>query len=84
MATEDEFKAAVNSVQDFPKRPSNDALLELYGLYKQATSGDVSGKRPGMLDMKGRAKFDAWTGRKGMDAEAARGAYVATVKRLAG
>ena len=40
-------------------------LLDLYGLYKQATEGDVAGSRPGMLDLKGRAKFDAWSKRKG-------------------
>ena len=41
--------------------PSNDDLLELYALFKQATAGDVTGSRPGMMDFKGRAKFDAWT-----------------------
>ncbi|MEC7521057.1 MAG: acyl-CoA-binding protein [Myxococcota bacterium] len=82
MADEKEFQAAVDRVQKLPKRPGNDALLELYGLFKQATSGDVSGKRPGMLDMKGRAKFDAWASRKGMSADDARAAYVKVVERL--
>jgi diazepam-binding inhibitor (GABA receptor modulating acyl-CoA-binding protein) len=59
----------------------NDALLELYALYKQATAGDVSGGRPGMLDLRGRAKYDAWAQRKGMTAEAAMTAYVAVVDR---
>ena len=40
--------------------------LEFYALYKQATEGDVSGKRPGMMDFVGRAKFDAWEKLKGM------------------
>ena len=57
-------------------------LLQLYGLYKQATEGDVSGKRPGLLDVKGRAKFDAWTERKGLSTEKARSEYVALVTRL--
>jgi len=83
MATVEEFEAAAKKVNSLAQTPSNDVLLELYGLYKQATSGDVSGKRPGMLDMKGRAKFDAWTNRKGMSAEAARTAYVALVARIA-
>lgn len=60
---------------------SNDVLLELYGLYKQATAGDVSGSRPGMLDLRGRAKHDAWAARKGMTADAAMTAYIATVDR---
>jgi len=56
--------------------------LQLYGLYKQATEGDVQGKRPGMLDIKGRAKYDAWTGRKGLSKDAAKTAYIALVARL--
>ena len=82
MASEQEFQDAVDRVQNLPKKPGNDALLELYGLYKQATSGDVSGKRPGMLDVKGRAKYDAWASRKGTSAEDARAAYVKVVERL--
>jgi diazepam-binding inhibitor (GABA receptor modulator, acyl-CoA-binding protein) len=57
----------------------NDALLELYALYKQATAGDVAGSRPGMLDLKGRAKYDAWARQKGTTAEAAMTAYIALV-----
>lgn len=59
----------------------NDVLLELYALYKQATAGDVSGPRPGMLDVRGRAKYDAWAARKGMTADAAMTAYIAVVDR---
>lgn len=58
------------------------ALLELYGLFKQAKEGDVTGKRPGMLDVRGRAKWDAWASRKGMSAERARAEYVKVVERL--
>ncbi|HEX8108073.1 MAG TPA: acyl-CoA-binding protein [Kofleriaceae bacterium] len=59
----------------------NDVLLELYGLYKQATAGDASGSRPGMLDIRGRAKYDAWAARKGTTADAAMTAYIAVVDR---
>lgn len=61
----------------------NDQLLELYALYKQATSGDVSGSRPGMMDLKGRAKYDAWQRRKGMSKDAAMQTYIDLVGRLA-
>ena len=84
MATQEEFEAAAERVQKLPKTPSNDDLLELYGLFKQASSGDVSGKRPGMLNVRARAKFDAWAGRKGMSASDARAAYVDVVARLEG
>jgi acyl-CoA-binding protein len=61
----------------------NDTMLELYALYKQATSGDVSGSRPGMMDIKGRAKYDAWAKRKGMTKDAAMEAYIALVGKHA-
>lgn len=82
MATEAEFQAAVAKVQDLSTPPSTSDLLALYGLYKQSTVGDVMGSRPGMLDMKGRAKYDAWAGHKGKSAEQARQAYIDLVERL--
>jgi diazepam-binding inhibitor (GABA receptor modulator, acyl-CoA-binding protein) len=57
----------------------NDTMLELYALYKQATTGDVTGSRPGMLDLRGRAKYDAWAKHKGESKDAAMEAYIATV-----
>lgn len=83
MALSNDFTAAKDRVQGLPERPSDRELLELYGLYKQATEGDVRGKRPGMLDIRGRKKYDAWAGRKGMSSEEAQRAYVAVVERLA-
>jgi acyl-CoA-binding protein len=61
----------------------NDVLLELYAFYKQATTGDVSGSRPGMLDVKGRAKYDAWAKQKGKSKDAAMEAYIALVGKHA-
>lgn len=78
------FEDAQVRVKQLSKAPSTDDLLELYALYKQASSGDVSGSRPGMLDMKGRAKYDAWAKKKGMSKDDAMTKYVAFVDRLAG
>ena len=61
----------------------NDVLLDLYALYKQSTTGDVSGDRPGMLDVKGRAKYDAWAKRKGLTKDAAMEQYISLVGRHA-
>jgi len=61
----------------------NDVLLDMYALYKQATVGDVSGSRPGMLDLKGRAKYDAWAKQKGTTKDAAMTAYIAVVEKYA-
>jgi len=76
------FEDAQKRVKTLSSTPSNDTLLELYALYKQSTAGDVSGSRPGMMDFKGRAKYDAWAARKGTSKDAAMTAYVALVDRL--
>jgi diazepam-binding inhibitor (GABA receptor modulating acyl-CoA-binding protein) len=83
MALAEDFATAQERVKALTRRPSNDQLLALYGLYKQATEGDASGSRPGMLDPRGRAKFDAWTARKGTGGDEAMKAYVALVADLA-
>ncbi|HZF25115.1 MAG TPA: acyl-CoA-binding protein [Steroidobacteraceae bacterium] len=76
------FTAAAQEVQKLKSRPSNDNLLQLYALYKQATEGDAKGSRPGLFDVTGRAKFDAWTGRKGLSADKAMQAYADLVDKL--
>ena len=78
------FTAAAEASKTLPKRPDNDTLLQMYSLFKQATVGDVEGKRPGFTDMVGRAKYDAWAKIKGMPAEDAKAAYTDLVEGLAG
>lgn len=80
--SDDAFATAQTEVQQLPRKPSNEELLELYAWFKQATAGDVSGKRPGALDFKGRAKFDAWSKVTGTTAEHAKRQYVEVVERL--
>ena len=82
MPLADDFSAAQVRVKQLSKTPASDELLELYAYFKQATSGDAAGERPGMLDFKGRAKFDAWHARKGLSAESAMSSYVALVGKL--
>lgn len=82
MPTDERFQAAKEKVKTLSQRPSNDKLLQLYALYKQGTAGDVSGRRPGMFDLKGRAKYDAWAKRKGTSKADAQLAYVALVDEL--
>ena len=82
MSLEDDFNVAVAKSKELTKRPSNEELLDLYALYKQATEGDVSGERPGGFDFKGIAKFDAWAGKKGHSKEQASQHYVELVDRL--
>jgi acyl-CoA-binding protein len=61
----------------------NDVMLDLYAFYKQATIGNATGDRPGMLDVKGRAKYDAWAKKKGMSKDAAMQAYIDLVGKHA-
>lgn len=77
-----EFAKAQKDVNTLSKRPGNDELLTLYACFKQATEGDVSGSRPGMMDLKGRAKYDAWARLKGSKTEAAMQKYVDKVASL--
>ncbi|WP_423823627.1 acyl-CoA-binding protein [Salinisphaera sp. SPP-AMP-43] len=77
-----QFEQAQKDVETLSKRPSNEELLALYAHYKQANEGDVSGKRPGMTDFRGRAKYDAWTKLKGMEAEQAMSGYISKVNAL--
>jgi acyl-CoA-binding protein len=84
MALADDFNDAQVRVKKLTKMPATDELLELYALFKQATIGNVEGKRPGMLDIKGRAKYDAWASKKSVTKDAAMQAYVALVDKLAG
>ncbi len=76
------FERAAQEVQQLPRRPDNETLLQLYALYKQATIGDVQGSRPGVLDMTGRLKYDTWAKLKGTPAETAMGRYIELVEHL--
>ena len=80
--TETAFKTALAEVEELPERPGNEDLLRLYALYKQATVGDVEGKRPGMMDFVGRAKHDAWAALEGTSSEDAMQSYVDLVEGL--
>lgn len=80
-----QFEAAVETVRtapdDGPIKPSNEEKLTMYALFRQAQDGDVSGKRPGMLDPVGRFKYDAWAKLKGMSSEDAMQKYIDQVNK---
>lgn len=77
-----QFEKAQADVNTLTKSPSTEDLLTLYSLYKQGSQGDVTGSRPGMMDIKGRAKFDAWTKLKGTTKDAALKQYIDKVASL--
>jgi diazepam-binding inhibitor (GABA receptor modulator, acyl-CoA-binding protein) len=77
-----QFEAAVAASKNLPERPDNATLLKLYALYKQGSSGDVDGKRPGFTDMVGRAKWDAWNEIKGTKQDDAKQQYIDLIEEL--
>jgi acyl-CoA-binding protein len=77
-----QFEQAVVDSKKLPEKPDNMTLLKIYALYKQASSGDVDGKRPGFADMVGRAKWDAWNAVKGKTTAAAMQEYVDLIESL--
>ena len=76
------FDDAVAAAATLTRDPGNATKLALYALYKQATEGDVTGKRPGFTNPVGRAKYDAWAEQEGLSAEEARSEYVTLVHSL--
>ena len=76
------FEQSLLDAKKLPSRPGNDDMLSLYAFYKQATSGDVSGERPGFMDFVGGAKFDAWQKLKGDTPEGAMQKYIDKVDAL--
>jgi len=82
MNLKEEFEQALNQVRSLDTRPSNENLLKLYGLYKQATVGDVSDDRPGGFDFKAIAKYDSWASLRGTSEDEAMQAYIDLVDSL--
>ena len=76
------FDKAVTDSKQLPEKPDNMTLLQIYALYKQATGGDNTEKKPSFSDMVGRAKWDAWAKLKGTEQDAARQQYIDLIESL--
>lgn len=76
------FEAAVANSKNLSERPDNATLLKIYALYKQATAGDNTEKKPSFSDMVGRAKWDAWSGFKGLSSDEAMQQYIDLIESL--
>jgi len=77
-----QFEQAAKDVKGLTSRPSDEELLSLYALYKQATEGDAKGEKPGLFNFVARAKFEAWEELSGTSTEAAMREYIDKVKAL--
>jgi diazepam-binding inhibitor (GABA receptor modulating acyl-CoA-binding protein) len=79
---EEKFEAAKKKVLELPEKPSNEKMLELYALNKQATIGDINADKPAMFDFVAAAKYNAWDAKKGMSREEAQQKYIDAVNAL--
>ncbi|XP_010883060.1 acyl-CoA-binding domain-containing protein 7 isoform X2 [Esox lucius] len=82
MSLKAEFELVATDVKKVKTRPSDQELLDIYGLYKQAIVGDINIDKPGLLDMKAKAKWEAWDSRTGMSKEDAMTAYITLAKEI--
>ncbi|CAI5670766.1 unnamed protein product [Oreochromis niloticus] len=76
------FDEAAAEVKQLKAKPTDEEMLQIYSLFKQATVGDVNTSRPGMFDFTGKAKWDAWEKQKGKSKENAMNEYVSLVEEL--
>lgn len=78
------FEQAIAASKSLASRPDNDTLLQLYALFKQGSSGDVSGDKPGFFDFVATAKYEAWEKIKGLSSDDAMQQYIDLVRKLGG
>ncbi|MEE6466723.1 hypothetical protein FKM82_007032 [Ascaphus truei] len=82
MSPQADFDKAAENVKKLKTKPNDDEMKELYGLYKQSTVGDINIDCPAMVDVMGKAKWEAWNSKKGMSKEDAMKAYTAKANEL--
>lgn len=79
------FEEAVTNSKLLSSKPSNDTLLALYSLYKQATEGDINIDPPSNpFDFVAKAKYEAWADLKGKASDVAKQEYINLVNKLRG
>ena len=76
------FELASKEVTELSEAPDSAAQLKLYALFKQSSSGDCAGPRPGMMEFVKRAKYDAWKELAGLSQDEAKEKYIAFVEEL--
>jgi len=76
------FETALADSKNLSERPDNATLLKIYALYKQASVGDNTDKKPGFSDMVGRAKWEAWNNLKGTSSTDAMQQYIDLIESL--
>lgn len=83
MELKEEFLKAVAESKELTDRPSNETLLQLYSLYKQASEGDVNTEPPANpFDFVAKAKYNAWADLKGKTNDEAMKEYIGLIQKL--
>lgn len=82
MSLDNQFAQAQLDVKTLTKRPSDAQLLDLYAYFKQGTEGDNTTSKPGMFDIKGQFKWNAWKDKAGLSKDEAKQKYVDLVNQL--
>ncbi|CAG5115049.1 unnamed protein product [Candidula unifasciata] len=67
---QEQFNTAADLVKKLAKKPTDDEKLSVYGLPQ------------GVLDVRGKAKWDAWNSLKGKSKEDAMSEYIVKVEEL--
>ncbi|KAM9675274.1 acyl-CoA-binding domain-containing protein 7-like [Dama dama] len=82
MSLQADFDKVAKDVRKLKTRPDDEKLKEIYGLYKQSVTGDIDIECPALLDLKGKAKWEAWNLQKGLSKEDAMSACISKAKEL--
>ncbi|XP_076807823.1 enoyl-CoA delta isomerase 2-like isoform X2 [Clavelina lepadiformis] len=85
MSTElsSQFEMAKAKLNTLKNEPGNDVKLKIYALFKQATLGENTTKKPGAFNFVGQAKWSAWHELKKMSMDDAKQEYVNVIEKLA-
>jgi len=82
MTIQEKFEDAKKKVLTLKEKPSNEIMLNLYGLNKQASIGDLNIDPPKMFDFVAAAKYNAWKAYTGLKKEDAMKKYIEAVEGL--
>jgi diazepam-binding inhibitor (GABA receptor modulating acyl-CoA-binding protein) len=80
--TDLEFRVEAHNVKNLNRKPSDNELLKLYGLYKQGLFGNNNTEKPSFFSFKEMSKWNAWTEQAGKGRSAAKREYIDFVKSL--
>lgn len=76
------FNKAAEHLRTITSKLDNNQLLELYGLFKQATEGKCDTPKPSWFDGRGRKKWEAWKALEDLPQEESKRQYIALIEKF--